>query len=477
MIKSTLLETLRTFTKSELSSFEDFIRSPYFNKQENVVKLFEEIKKYAPAFNDSGLEKEIVWSRMFGDAKYNYGIMKNLIHDLGKLTVNFLKTDAGNSGYGINNLLEQYMKRGLSNQLKRKIREVKEDLKKQKPGGENYFLSYKIEKVEIDEIVQRSDMKEIFEHDLDKINESLTLYYFITFFNSNYTKLFVSNVYNKKADTSFIEKILLLYDQGSYKNYYADTYSRVLKIALYPSDENNYSELKKIFFENFDNYTRADQFDILSVLQSFCKTNSFILNINYHKEAQLYRKVMDDNNLFFPDDENYINISVFLNTVVSASSAGEFDWCIKFIDKYQNFLEPAIKDECTNLALTCAYFKNKDYETSLSYLSKCENPSPTQKINLKTYQICNYYELRYYDQLNDLINAMRKFLKNDKIYSEGHKTSFKNFMNSVSRLSDYRYNLDVKKADDSKLNELKLFVQYNNMLGKKWLLEKIQELE
>lgn len=48
MIKSTLLELLKTFNKEELKRFEDFLRSPYYNNNSNVIKLFNVIKSIFP---------------------------------------------------------------------------------------------------------------------------------------------------------------------------------------------------------------------------------------------------------------------------------------------------------------------------------------------------------------------------------------------------------------------------------------------
>ena len=90
MLKSSLLEILRTFTKQELIKFEDFVRSPYFNKKENVLKLLLEIKKYSPDFADDNLGKETVWKKLFPDKEYNYGILKNLIFDLNQLADRFM---------------------------------------------------------------------------------------------------------------------------------------------------------------------------------------------------------------------------------------------------------------------------------------------------------------------------------------------------------------------------------------------------
>ncbi len=73
MLKSSLLEIIRTFFKQELIKFEDFVRSPYFNINENVIKLFPAIKKRVPEFTDENLEIEKEWMNIFPRKEYNYG--------------------------------------------------------------------------------------------------------------------------------------------------------------------------------------------------------------------------------------------------------------------------------------------------------------------------------------------------------------------------------------------------------------------
>lgn len=90
MLKSSLLEILRTFNKEDFLKFEDFIKSPYHNKNSNAIKLFSEIRKFTPDFNGEELDKEIVWKKLFPGKEYNYGTMKNLIHELTKLALKFI---------------------------------------------------------------------------------------------------------------------------------------------------------------------------------------------------------------------------------------------------------------------------------------------------------------------------------------------------------------------------------------------------
>ena len=140
MLKSSLLEIIRTFTKQELIKFEDFVRSPYFNKKENVVKLFLEIKKYSPELSDEDLEKEKVWGRLFPGQKYNYWIMKNLIFDLNKVAERFLHIQNYESKIFEQdiNLLEKMNEKGLLRQYEKNLKSFRNETDKT-TFDQNYF--------------------------------------------------------------------------------------------------------------------------------------------------------------------------------------------------------------------------------------------------------------------------------------------------------------------------------------------------
>ena len=92
MLNSTLIDIFKTYEKADLKRFEDFIKSPYFNKKTNVVSLFNIIKKYFPDYKTENLKRETVWKALYPGKDFNYGVMKNLIHDLTKLAENYLQT-------------------------------------------------------------------------------------------------------------------------------------------------------------------------------------------------------------------------------------------------------------------------------------------------------------------------------------------------------------------------------------------------
>ncbi|MBK7253139.1 MAG: hypothetical protein IPI04_04265 [Ignavibacteria bacterium] len=143
MLKSSLLEITRTFTKQELAKLEDFVRSPYFNKKENVTKLFLEIKKYAPSFTDANLEKGRGMEKLIPGKDYNYGILKNLIFDLYGLAETFavdLKFRKDRLKYD-EYVLDMFLERGLNKSFNNKYNSIFRTMSTYPEGLSNYSIN------------------------------------------------------------------------------------------------------------------------------------------------------------------------------------------------------------------------------------------------------------------------------------------------------------------------------------------------
>ena len=79
MIKSNLVELLRSFSLHEIKEFGEYVHSPFFNKNQSVMKLYDYIRKQYPEFRSEKLKKEFVFNALFPRAEYNDGFMRTLI--------------------------------------------------------------------------------------------------------------------------------------------------------------------------------------------------------------------------------------------------------------------------------------------------------------------------------------------------------------------------------------------------------------
>ncbi len=479
MLKSSLLEILRTFTKQELIKFEDFVRSPYFNKKENVTKLFLEIKKYAPEFSNENLEKEKVWQKIFPGTEYNYGIMKNLIFDLNKLAVKFIELENYSEKKFDSdiNIMEQYLSRKLLNSFEKKFGDANKFLSMEKPSADLYYQNFILLKKQLGYFNDNYKVKDIMNFDFASLNENLHLHFFSSYFEINSIKADNELHRNTDSDKNYYSNILSVYEKSGFKNFYTEIYFHIFNIFYDPFNEDNYHSLKNLYYENFDKLTKNDQHSISVILIHFCVNNSNVGKSSFAKEKFQYHKMMDDHNLFtLKDMDSYVDGHLILTTVISACAAEEFDWCNGFIEKYRLKLDPDKRELFTNLAYTHLYFIKGGFEKALKYLSFCGNANGVDKINIKSYEIFLHYELGYYEELKNLIDSNRHYLRNNKIISDEFKIYYTNFIKAVNNLNEYRYKSKNGGASEFDLTELKNFVAENPMKNKGWLTKKLSEL-
>jgi hypothetical protein len=90
MKKSKVIDVLKTFLPDELKRFKEFVYSSFHNRNKNVIKLFDLLKKYHPEFESEKLEKEKIYKKFFPEKQYNDVVIRILISDLLKLSEEFL---------------------------------------------------------------------------------------------------------------------------------------------------------------------------------------------------------------------------------------------------------------------------------------------------------------------------------------------------------------------------------------------------
>ncbi len=470
---------MRTFNPKELSKFEDMVISPYFNKNKNVIKLFSVIKPYAPGFENENLEKEKVWKILFPGKEYNYGIMKNLIHDLNKIAINFLELENYSSkkaDAGIN-LVEQYLARDLYNLLEKKFRDVKEEFDKSDVDTDYYYRNLSLENIRLTYLILKHNLKDINKFDFEVLNRNNSSYFYSKYFQLNYNALQISFLYNLPYDKEYADKMLKSYEDCKFKDRYTDMMYLCFKTVYDPFNEDNYYRLKEFFYDNFDKLTKANKYLCALALLNYCKNNSNSGNLFFINERYQYNKIIAENELFLHSNPPGLGRHMFMSIVMAATTANEFDWAEYFIEKYKSYLDEEYREHSVNFAYTNLHFKKKNFSKALEYLSKCNIASGMDKINIKTYQFFLYYELGYFEEIINLADTSRHFSKNDKTISKHSQTEFINFVNIVKRLSEYKYNRENGKKDDFALEEIKKYISENTSSGKKWFKEKISELE
>jgi len=174
MYNSALIETFKTFSKQEMKDFSLFIKSPFFNTNQSVIKLFEKIKILYPEFEEIKLDKKLLFGNAFGKIKYNDSFMRMTVFRLMELVKEFLiHTNIQRKNFTKEtSLLDEFNIRELNSLMQKTISELDKKIDKHKAKeADSFYAKYRLEYFKND--IKSRDTKMITHK--DKLSEDLML--------------------------------------------------------------------------------------------------------------------------------------------------------------------------------------------------------------------------------------------------------------------------------------------------------------
>ncbi len=483
MISSTLLNILSKLTIKEYKEFGEFVNSPFFNKNKNVKKLYDFLKKFHPEFENRKITKEHIHEKIFGKTVYNDGFMRTVIFNLGKLAedylayVNLRKDDLDR---GIS-LLKELNERKLEKVFLRYYSEIEEDLEKTKyRGPAYYFKKYQLQN-EMEMYMDWSkfkhkDYKNYTDKTISYIDDDLTSFYLSKALNHYRFLLDKANYEQIEYKYDFIDHIIE-YLLKSENHFISKT---KIKLHLYEvlllkeKKEKYYTILKDILINERDQLNHSDRYSLHNILQSYCVNMEYQVNKDYLKERFELYKICVDQGLYAASEHLYFDDLAFGNIAKTAITSKDLEWAENFIAAFSGELSPESRELVVNYALARLNFEKKLFDNTLKHLSTIKSVRHIQyKLPIRDLTLMVYYELSQSTQAYYQIDSYRHFLTNNrKSLSESRFERISNFLKYFTRLVKLK-----EKGNSGELRKLKKELdECLNILERKWLNEKVKEL-
>lgn len=472
-----LISLLKKFSGKEIKEFGDFISVPYFNKRAAVADLYEIIKKQYPDFKEPGIEKKNLFKSLYKRKKFNESSLRVLMHYLYELAVRFLtikRFEKDKLQYKYMEILEM-LDRDHTSGIEKSIDRLIANLRPEDYVSEQfYYHRFKLEYEKMYCLVElHSGIYEKFLESAYYINvfKNLSLYYYLTSLRMYLNILNLEIIYKKdfpkrqfeemfdSLDISLINEvkildmyynmILMIKDQNKPEYFY-----KVKNILKEISSQLFLDDLKDAYINQLNYCGRK----ILSGDSSFVKEKFEVCRNEIRSKTYLYSGKMSP--------------VYFKQVVATGLQISEFKWVYDFIHKYKNELERAFRENTFNYSLSLYYFKKKEFDRSLEYLSKVTYNEVYQKIDLKILQMMIYYEMNSTEPLLSAAEAFRHFLTNSKLIPAPRLIWYMNFHKSLARLLKYRIS-----SDKFRLSKLKQeILSTDEIVNKDWFINKISEL-
>ena len=90
MQNNKFIRLISHFSKAEISDFRLFVQSPYFNKNQKLVKVLEYIQKFYPDFDQQNFTRENTFDVIFPGEQFDFPKLTKLLSKLFKLAEQFI---------------------------------------------------------------------------------------------------------------------------------------------------------------------------------------------------------------------------------------------------------------------------------------------------------------------------------------------------------------------------------------------------
>lgn len=479
MLNSSLMDILRSLNSSEMKGLNEYINSPFFNKNKNVQKLFVYISRQYPEFKPEKMQKEYVYKKLFDPGKFNDGFMRTLIFIITKLAEDYLGylNYRGNTYLPKLTMLQELDKREIGRILAKNLKSSEAEFSRQKIRGEEYFRALQeLEGIKNENMVLKGkvlNQKEISGDLTQNILFYQSVQYFIQAFNNYIFVLNRQHLVNLETDLLFMEEILE-HVRKNYEKYSGIPLLKLLynqvRLNLDPTNELYYREMKEILVKNDDSLTFMEKYNASIGLQNFCmrlyNSGSSEYLLEYFRLIEFLLK----GGYYTAKEGGWFVPQTFKNFVIAAINLKEFEWAEKFIKNYSKKLSPEARENTFNFCMAKVCFGKRDFEKALWFISRVSYQDLYFKLEVRYYTLMLYYELSMYSEAFDLVEAYKKYINNNKLLSGNLRTRHLAFIKYTSELLKMRTSGNYKKAIQIEKDLRNPKVQVLNPV---WLLDKI----
>lgn len=437
MKQSKLIGLLSSFTKEEMEAFESFIRSPYFNNREELILLFEHLKRLAPLFPEKDLQKEKIFQSAFPGEPFDEKSLAYRMNYLLQLGERFLSIRAFEKSPTLPplHLLECLIERKLEKEYQFVSKKLNRQLEENEiVDSEAFFHRYRLGEVGDQHFMTKDERR--YDPNLEVASDNLDRFYFSRKLRMMAEMINRQHIFNQSYDMAFQNLLLEGLEASSMLDSpLIKAYFHILKML---SDEGNaqaqYDEVKTLFKANFTVFSEADKQNILSHLLNFCirQIREQVDRRPFLEEALNLYIFGIESKIYLPN--NQLSPWHFKNIIKLAFNLGDFDWAEQFMYQYSPNLQETFRENALYFNLADLYYQKKDYTKAMKFLNQVEFTDIHYNLNAKLLLLKLYYELDEEEALLSLLASFSVYLKRNKYLSNELRETYENFCKLLARI-------------------------------------------
>ena len=470
-----IYDFLSQFSATELNRFHRYLESPYHNRNQWCKSLFSVLESHIRTEDESDLDKQLVYHKIFETEAYDDKRFRKLCSDLLDLGESYLALEIYQSNplHQANYLLQAVHQRQLEKMYNSATNSVKNLSAKQfqRPAS-YYYYQYEIEKNLYK--LQNLEVKRASKNSIQLINLTEIVNNLDYFYISEKLKYYCSLLsWNKIVSLDhkilFIDEIIQIAEKEEFKHIPPIAiYLKIYYTYIEFENEEHYFDLKKLITNNLEIFPIDEAKDIMDSAINYTIQKHNRGKLEYLQESlDLYRAALDKEVIYVNEE---LTPWTFKNIVTAGLRLTEFEWTEKFINDYNSKINKKYRQNAINYNTANLNYFKREYTKVLPLLQKVEYDEEYYNLSSKVLLLATYYELKEMELALMFCDSFRIYLKRNKNLSDANKTRYQELIYFAKKL------ITNQDSTVEKINKLKITIEKSIAASKNWLLEKVDEL-
>lgn len=472
MYKSKLYLILQHFDKYEQNRCRKYLQSPYFNRSQELMQLYEALIAEVNGDVRGTLDKEQLWADLQPGKAYDDVRFRKYCSDLLKLVEGYLAQEVYEAE-PVNkavDLIQAVGQKRIEKLYDSVVKTAQKQVEKSNVKSSAYFLKkFEIENrsYELDENKHTRTLRS----NLDALNDNLDIFYFSEKLRYYCAALSNKFVIEQNYNARFIKEILSYIDDQKVQQVLPiAVYYRVLLTQIHEDDTKHYYVLKSLLEESSLSFAQLEAMNIYVSTINYCVRQINRGNQEFLKEIfELYEDLIRKGIIFFNGE---LSPWHFKNLIVVALRLGKYEWTEKFIKKYSSYLPDSFRDNAVTYNLAQVYFYQKKHIKVIELLREVEYEDVAYNLGSKSMLLATYYETDEIEPLYSLFESFRAYLNRHKDIPANRRKNYSNLIKFTKKLTR------IMPGDRAAVAKLKQEIEETkNVASHNWLKEKLAELE
>ncbi len=469
MKKSKLVEVFYSLDKKEFRDLHKFVRSPFFNQQEKVVRFYDFLYEHIVHLKLVP-EKEKVFKNIFPGEHYDDVKLRLLMSRLNKILEKYFMYKAFFSDEikAKSKLAGVYRQKNLPKHFWKSTEEAKSLQKRSSFRNAEYFdEQYQIQQEEYQFLSANKRTEKL---NLQEISNTIDVTYLAMKLRQTCILLAHQRVYKADYDFGLLPDVInYIENRGLLSIPAISIYYYCYYSLVNPEKVDYFIRFKKLLFEHSDKFPATEVRDLHILAINYCikRLNEGISE--YAQEGfELYKKGLENEYLI---ENRLLSRFTYNNIVAMALIMQEFDWTDHFMLNYKDLLEKKYQKSTYSFNKARLEYSRKNYDEALKLLRESDFNDLLNTLIGKILLLKIYYETEEFDLLESHLDSLLIFIRRKKVMGY-HRENYLNIVQFTKKLLNINF-YDAKEKEDLKQRIAKEEV----LTEKNWLLEQIKKMQ